>query len=437
MSAIGIVLAFFIALFVLMSLGIPVAYAFLIVNAVAMWLLVGFDGGMSTLVSASYESVASFSLAPIPLFIFMGEVLSRSGCVTMSFDAIGKMLGRMPGRLSVLSILAGTVFAATSGSTVANASMLGSMLLPDMRRRGYAKSMIIGPILGAGSLAMIIPPSGVAVLLGGIAQISVADLLIGGIVPGICMAAGFLLYIMIRCALNPALAPIDEGSAEPFGERLKSLVVHVLPLALLVFAVLGAILFGIATPTESAALGVLAAFIVAAAYRRLSFRVVVDSVVETVQISAAILLIVALATGFAQALSLSGASRAVVTMVQSLDLTASQAVLIMLAIVLVLGAFLELVAVMLICMPLFMPVVMAHQIDPVWFGLMVLICLDVGQLTPPFGMLLFVMKSVVPKEVKMSDIILASQPFVAIELLIVVLLFLFPQFGLYLPGVGD
>jgi len=401
-----------------------------------MWLLAGFEGGMSTLVSASYESVAHFVLAPIPLFILMGEVLNRSGCITKSLDALGNMLGRMPGRLSVLSILAGTVFAATSGSTVANASMLGSMLVPDMRRRGYANSMIIGPILGAGSLAMIIPPSGIAILLGGIAQISVADLLIGGILPGIAMAFGFFLYIMIRCALNPDLAPVDEGSSQPLNQRLKALAIHVLPLALLVFAVLGAILFGVATPTESAALGVVAAFLIAGAYRRLSFRVVLDSVVQTVQVSAAILLIVALATGFAQALSLSGATRAVVTMVQSLDLSASQVILIMLGVVLVLGAFLELIAVMLICMPLFMPVLAVHQIDPVWFGLMVLICLDVGQLTPPFGMLLLVMKSVVPKEVKMPDIILASMPFVAMELLIVLLLFLFPQFGLYLPSVG-
>jgi len=430
---------FFAMLFLLMSFGVGVAMAFLIVNICTLIYFVGVDSGMSVLVTSSYGALAHYVLSPIPLFILMGEILYRSGCISMALDAMERMLGRLPGRLSLLSILAGTVFAATSGSTVANASMLGSTLVPEMLRRNYRPTMAIGPIIGSGSLAMIIPPSGIAVLLGGIAHIPVADLLVGGVVPGLLMALLFFMYVLLRCAANPALAPVDADAvvAESFGRRLMAFVTYVLPLGILVAVVLGAIMFGIATPTESASLGVVAALVIAALYGRLRVEPLRKALVETVMISSSILLIVALATGFAQALSLSGATRAMLLTLQGFDVSATTIVIMMLLVVLVLGMFLEIVAVMLVCMPLFMPVVATYGIDPVWFGLMVLLCLDIGQLTPPFGMLLFVMRSVVPDHISYGTIVLSAVPFIIMELAILALIFLVPEISLFLPGLME
>lgn len=430
-----LLILFFSSLVILMSLGVPVAFAFLIVNMGAMWSMVGFDVANKTLVAGAYDAIQHFALAPVPLFILMGELLYRSGCVTRSLDALDRILGRLPGRLSILSIIAGTTFAATSGSSVANTSMLGSLLLPEMRKRGYTTSMSVGPILASGSLAMIIPPSGIAVILGSIGQISVGSLLLGGVIPGLVMALGFFLLILVRCALNPELAPQYEVAATPLREKIRAVFVHVLPLGFVIALVLGAILFGVATPTESAALGVIGATLVVAGYRRLSWKVISESTVGTVRLSSMILLIVALATGFSQALSYSGAPREMIALLSAYQVSQGTMIALMLGVVVLLGMFLELVAIMLITLPLFMPILAVYHIDPVWFGLMMLICLDIGQLSPPMGMLLFVLKGVAPRDITLEQIIRAGLPFLMIEICIVLLIYFWPPIALWLPSL--
>ncbi len=272
-----VVLLFFVGLFLfLLLIGTPVAFSFLISNLVIISVVAGFEVGGKQIVQSTYSALTNFSLTPIPLFILMGEILFHSGLVLATLNIFNKWFGKLPGRLSVLSIAGGTMFASLSGSSIANTSMLGSVLAPEMKKKGYHTSMTLGPIMGAGSLAMIIPPSAMIVLLGGIASISVGPLLLGGVIPGLLLALLFFLYIIIACTINPSLAPTyKEEKIESFKWSSFFLMFFkdIFPLLVIIFSVIGFIFLGIATPTEAAAVGCVASLIVVALKRKLSLDV--------------------------------------------------------------------------------------------------------------------------------------------------------------------
>lgn len=422
-------------LLVLLLVGMPVAFAFLTANFVVVGLVFGWDAGPNQLVRSMYDAVVRFTFTPIPAFILLGELLFRSGLALKALDVLAQFLGKLPGRLSLLSVGSGTLFAALSGSNIANTSMLGSLLVPDMRRRGYHVSMSAGPIMAAGTLAMLIPPSSVAVLLGGIGNISIGGLLIGGIIPGIVMAAAFAVYIITACAVRPSLAPAYEVNRMPWRERLAGLAVHVVPLLLIIGVVVGLIFAGWATPTESAALGALAAFVLVALYGKISKRMLLDTTKGTLRITGMIMFIFACAAGFSQLLAFTGATRELIALLGNLDVGQTGIILIMLGLVFVMGGFLEQTSIMMITLPLFMPVVTEFSINPVWFGIMMLIVLDLGNLTPPFGFNLFIMKGVAP-DIAMGAIYRSAVPFIIIELGIVVLLLIWPSLVLWLPSIS-
>ena len=239
-----------------MGLGLPVAFAFLAINIVGAWLFLGGEPGLAQLARNSVQSVTSFSLTPIPFFVLMGEVLFHTGVAMKAIDAFALLIRRVPGRLSVIAIVAGTVFSAISGSTIATTALLGSLMLPTMLARGYEPKMAMGPIMGIGGVDMLIPPSALTVLLGSIAGISISGLLIGGIVPGLILSVLFVGYIVARAVIDPSLAPNEElPPAQGFWERWQPFIVHVLPLVLIFAIVVGAMTRGWATPTEAAALG--------------------------------------------------------------------------------------------------------------------------------------------------------------------------------------
>src|SRR5882757_1756378 len=253
----------------LMSLGLSVAFGFLAVNIVAALLFLGGEQGLSQLARNAVQSVTSFSLTPIPFFVLMGEVLFHSGVALKAIDAFSLLIRRVPGRLSVIAIVAGTVFSAISGSTIATTALLGSLMLPTMLERGYDKRFAMGPIIGIGGVDMLIPPSALAVLLGSLAGISISQLLIGGIMPGLLLSVIFVGYIILRAWLNPALAP--ENPDEAIGPvSWRPLFVYVLPLVAIFAVVVGAMVAGWATPTEAAALGAAATIGAAACYRALT-----------------------------------------------------------------------------------------------------------------------------------------------------------------------
>src|SRR6266571_5426733 len=254
----------------LLFLGLPVAFSFIVINLVGAVLFLGGEAGLVQFARNSVGSVASFSLTPIPLFILMGEVLFHTGLAVKVIDGVEHLIRQVPGRLAVVAVVAGTVFSAISGSTIATTAMLGSLMLPVMLSRGYNPVLATGPIMAIGAVDMLIPPSALTVLLGSLSGISISKLLIGGVVPGLMLSVAFVGYIVVRVKTNPALAPATPIEPRTGWARYELLVLYVLPLVSIFVVVIGAMSGGIATPTESAALGALATMARAAAYRALN-----------------------------------------------------------------------------------------------------------------------------------------------------------------------
>lgn len=428
--------AIFGLLIALMLVRIPVAIAFLAANVIIFSFLIGLDRGLITLVNSMYDAVSRFALTPVPLFILMGELLLRSGVALKSLDALNQLLGRLPGRLSVLAVLGGTLFAVLSGSSLANTSMLGSVLVPEMHRRGYSTKMSIGSVTAGGGMASLIPPSALMVLLGGVGGISIGGLLLGSIIPGFLLAVIFIGYIVIACRRNPDLAPSYDMKEVPRLERYRMLVVYVLPLGGVFFAVTGLIFLGVATPTEAAAVGVLACLVLVVGYRQLTLKVVHAALVGTARLNGMLLLIIAAAAGYSQLLAFSGVSRGLVSATAQLAVPALAIVALLLLITIAMGTFMDAIAMMMITIPLFVPIVVDLGFSPIWFGIMFLVCLDIGGLTPPVGLLLFVMKGVVPPDITMGQIVASVWPFVVRELGLVGLILFFPQLVLWLPSLA-
>ena len=420
----------------IMGLGLPVAFAFLALNIVGAWLFLGGEPGLTQLARNAVQSVTSFSLTPIPFFVLMGEVLFQTGLALKAIDAFALLIRRVPGRLSVIAIVAGTVFSAISGSTIATTALLGSLMLPTMLARGYEPKMAMGPIMGIGGVDMLIPPSALTVLLGSIAGISISGLLIGGIVPGLILSVLFVGYIITRAVIDPSLAPNEElPPTQGLWERWRPFLVYVLPLVAIFAVVVGAMTGGFATPTEAAALGAAATMLAAICYRALTVANLMKALTGTVAVSGTILFIILGATIFSQVLSFSGATNGIVTLISGQGLSATAIVIGMMLILLFLGCFVDQVSMMLITLPFFMPLVQKLNIEPIWFGVMFLICMQLGLLTPPFGLLLFTMKGVAPKSITMQQVYAASVPYIAFGMIVLVAIFLFPPIATWLPAL--
>jgi tripartite ATP-independent transporter DctM subunit len=419
-------------LVLLMALGLPVVFAFFATNLVGAYVFMGGENGIMQLVRNAVDSVQSFALLPIPLFILMGEIMFYTGVAARAIDAVDRLIARVPGRLSLVAITGGTIFASLSGSSIANTAMLGSTLLPEMYRRGYQPSIAIGPIVAVGGIAILIPPSALAVLLGSIAQIPIGALLIASIVPGLILAGLFFLYVILRCRLDPSLAPAYDVKSLSWRERLLPFAKYVLPLSAIFVVVVGSIIGGIATPTESAALGAAASLIAAAAYRRLSWKNFVVSIRQTLRFTVMTLFIICGSITFSQIMAFSQASNGLSAAVLGVGLAPLELLAGMLLILLFLGCFMDQVSMMMITIPLFMPLAQQAGFDTVWFGVLVLMCLEISLATPPFGLLLFVAKGASP-ESTMGEIVRSTAPFIALALAVVVLLIAFPQLTLWLP----
>src|ERR1700752_1613477 len=434
MTWIGGIFLLFGGLVAVMALGLPVAFAFLAINIVAAALFLGGEPGLVQLARNAVQSVTSFSLTPIPFFVLMGEVLFKPGPAIKGIAPFALLIRRVPGRLSVIAIVAGTVFSAISGSTIATTALLGSLMLPTMLARGYEPKMAMGPIMGIGGVDMLIPPSALTVLLGSIAGISISGLLIGGIVPGLILSALFVGYIITRAVIDPSLAPNEElPLAQRPWERWRPFTAYVLPLVLIFAVVVGAMTGGVATPTEAGALGAAATMLAALCYRALTAQNLMKALTGTVAVSGTILFIILGATIFSQVLSFSGATNGIVTLISGQGLSTTAIIIGMMLILMFLGCFVDQVSMMLITLPFFMPLVQNLNIQPVWFGVMFLICMQLGLLTPPFGLLLFTMKGVAPPSISMNDVFRAALPYVWFGLLVLAFVFLFPPLATWLP----
>jgi tripartite ATP-independent transporter DctM subunit len=430
-----ILILFLGALVVMFASGLPVAFAFMILTLGGALIYWGGLSGLHQYVLNMFSSVAKFTLLPIPMFVFLGELLFQSGIGSRMLDVLDKWLGRLPGRLSLITVGGSTVFSTLSGSTLATTAMMGSLMLPDMLRRGYKKPMSIGPIVGGGGLAMIIPPSALAVFLASVGDISVGKILIAGIIPGFIIASLYTTYVVGRCMLQPSLAPAYEVDPVPLSQKISETVKYVLPAFIIVLMILGFIFGGIATPTESAATGVLGAVILAACYRKLGREVVKRSILGALNITVMSFMIVVGAKTFNQIMVFSGATQGLIKLATGLPLHPILTVIAMQVTVLFMGCFLDVFGIIMMTLPLYLPVVKALGFDPVWFGILMLINIQMALSTPPFGILLFIMKGVAPPDIKMVDIYKACLPFLICDSIAMALCLTFPKLVTWLPNM--
>ncbi|MFC1979575.1 TRAP transporter large permease subunit [Chloroflexota bacterium] len=431
---------FILALFILTLLGLfllgfPVAFAFLIVNFLALYLFAGGLGSLFVVIPSALDMLLKTSMLAVPLFILMGEITFHSGIGETVINALDLWVGRLPGRLSLLAVMAGTLFAVLSGSALATTSMLGSVLIPQMRHKNYGKSMSIGPVLGGGGLAVIIPPTFLAIILASLTRVSVASMLMGLVIPGLLLATMYCGFIIMYAMLRPSEAPPHEVGAVSFLRKLQSLR-HIMPLGGIIFLVIGVIIIGIASPTEAAALGALGCFVLAASYRKLSRAIITKTLTETAAIACMVFMIIIGSTAFSQLLAYTGASKGLVSVSTQLALPPIALLILMQMSIAILGTFMDQVSIMMIAIPTLLPIVTALGFDLVWFSIVTMINLSVAAFTPPFGLLLFAMKGVVPKDISMEDIIRAAVPYCIMGFAATGLIIAFPQIALWLPRLA-
>ena len=422
-------------LFFLFLSGAPIFLAFLAAILLGVYFVIG-PAGFPMFANSVLYTATTTSLASIPLFILMGELLFRSGTMDVLFDSIDKLVGKVRGRQYVLVVVLSAVFGALSGVAMAVAAMLGRAIMPGMRDRGYDYSIAAGLIIGGASLAPIIPPSLLAIIVGSLADVSIAKLLIAGVIPGLFISGVFLVYIFVRISMNPSLAPgnvAGERAAVTAMEKLIA-ILRTLPFLIVIFSVMGFIMLGIATPSESAATGVVGSLFTAAIYRKLSFQMIWDSLMAAITVSAMILAIMAMSKMFTQLLAFTGATGELVNLVANLGYSPIVMLFIMLAVPFILCMFIDTIAVILLTIPIYQPVVTALEFDPVWFWLLFLVNITLGAITPPFGYTLFAFKAVVP-DMSISQVYRATWPFVGLFLLGIALIIAFPGIATWLPNL--
>jgi tripartite ATP-independent transporter DctM subunit len=426
----------FVALFALVFLGIPVAFA-LLATAFAFGLGLFGPAVIGLQLFGQIEKTATeFLLSAVPPFVVMGCILERSGIAERLFQAMQLWLGRMPGGLALATISMGAIFAASTGIVGAVEVVIGVMAIPVMVRYRYRHDLIAGTICAGGSLGTMIPPSLVAVIYASIANMSVGELYAAMILPGLFMVGMFLIYIIVRCLVWPDHGPPAETvvTAMPLREKLWTTLTGFVPAVLLIVAVLGSTMFGIASPTEAASVGAFASVILTALYRRLTWAVVKDALYRTLLINAMILLIVVGGTMFASVFRLHGGERLVQSMVTEAQLSTGMVIFICLAIVFVAGFILDWVSIVLICLPIFLPLVSAFKIDPIWFATLMVIVIQTSYLTPPMAPSIFYLRSIAPKEITYRDMCLGVTPYVIMQLVTLMAVVAIPALATYLPS---
>ena len=429
-TILGVGIALLVALFLT---GAPIFLAFFIIIVSGVVFLLG-DAAFGMVANSIYETGTTASLGTVPLFILLGEILFRSGCMEVLLDSIDKLVGRVRGRQYILSITLSTVLGALSGSAIAVGAMLGRSLLPIMRERGYDTKLSIGTILAGACLAPIIPPSILAIIVGTLADVSIASLLIAGVLPGLMLAGLFIAACLIKVRIDPSLAPTDEsGVMISFGGKLRA-AAGLLPFTVIIFMVMGLIMLGVATPSESAATGVLGAMLTAAYYKRLNFKMMFEAVGEAALLACVILLILCSAVMFTQLLAFTGATSALTEVVTSLDVNRWVMFFIMMALPFILCMFIDQLGLMLIIVPIYLPILKVLEFDPVWFWLLFLLNITLGAITPPFGYVMFAVKAAAT-DVSMGEIFSASWLFVGLTLIGMFIMTIFPDIVTFLPNL--
>lgn len=422
-------------LFLLIFLGVPVAFSLIIPAAIAGWYAFG-PMVVNQMFGSLYTASTNHILSAIPMFVLMGALLERSGIAGRLFRTMQLWLGRLPGGLAIATIAMAATFAAAAGVVGAVEIMVGLMAIPAMKRFNYNNSLISGTICAGGSLGTMIPPSVVAVVYASLAQISVGELFAAMLFPGLVMVALFIGYILVICTIWPEMGPRadDDDMRLPVTEKLKITFRGLVPTVLLIIAVLGSLMTGIASPTEAAAVGAAGALVLCIAYRQLNVKMILDSLSITTRITAMIMLIVAGGIMFTAAFAANGGSRLIQTITADLGLGVVGTMIFFLAIVFLLGFVLDWTANVLICVPLFLPFLTSAGIDPIWFGTMMIIVIQTSYLTPPLASSIFYLMSIAPPDMRYGQICRGVVPFIIAQLLTLAIVAAFPAISTWLPS---
>ncbi len=417
-------------LFFLLTIGLEVALSLGLVGVLGLLWLKGWIVGMSVIGSICWSTASNFNYIALPLFIFMSAILLHSGIGSSLYKAVTRWVSFLPGGLAVASVFACAIFGAVCGSSVATAATIGLIAIPEMERRGYQRELMYGSMAAGGTLGILIPPSIPMIIYGVMTETSVGQLYIAGIIPGIVLSIFFAGYIIVRCTLRPELAPRATEKVL-WRDRFYSLL-EAAPMVGLIFIVLGTMYLGVVTPTEAAALGAFASIVLAAGYRRLNWKTLVNAFRDTVGPTSMVMLIIILASIFSHVIALIGAPKAIFQVINDLGLP-PWAVFVLIFILLIIIAYsLEELSVMIIMLPFLFPLVTGLGFDGVWFGIVMVVWLEMGFITPPVGINLFVIQGVA-KGGTMKEISWGATPYVIMMIIFVGILFLFPDLALWLP----
>ncbi len=424
------------ALFILIFLGFPVAMS-LIGIAFAFGILTFGDSVFFQFISKIEGVASNFILAAVPLFVFMGSMLERSGIAQQLFNAIHLWTRKLPGGLAIGTIVMCIIFAASTGVIGATETVVGLLAIPAMLKHKYSHTLISGTICAGGSLGTIIPPSVVVVVLGPIANVSIGDLLVGMIFPGLILALLYIIYIFLLCTFKPENGPTikkdDEIDNLTFNEKILITTKALVPPILLIFAVLGSIMFGWAAPTEAAALGAAGSFVLTIYYKKLTWLTFKESLIKTITITSMIMFILLAGSLFTGVFAATGGMSVMKNVIAALNLSPWLLLFTFLGIIFLAGFFLEWISIILIFIPIFAPIIVLLGFNPVWFCILVLIMIQTSYLTPPMAPAIFYLRGVSPPEMKLSSMYKGIIPFVAIQFVALLIVVLFPETVTWLP----
>lgn len=422
------------ALLVCLMLGVPVTF---FLGGIAVWFTYFLWGpqGFYMVAGNTMSQMRSLILIAIPMFIFMANMLQRSGAADELYEAMYRWMGPVRGGLAMGTVMICVIFAALSGVSAAATITMGLIALPSMLKRGYDKRLVSGCIQAGGALGILIPPSVPMIMYALVAGESVGRLFAGGVFPGLILASLFIIYIGVRAAFQPSLGPpVPPEARASWKQKLVSLNRVILPV-MLITVVMGGILTGATTPTEASAVGALGAIIVAAIHRRLTWDILKETCYRTFSTSVMILWIIIGAACFASVYMAIGASEFIAQIMSAMPGGRWGALIAMQATLFFLGMALETAGIIMICAPLYVPIIKALGFPPIWFGVLFVINLEMAFLTPPYGINLFYMKAIVPKEITMGDLYRSVIPFVSLQMFGLILVMLFPQLVLWLPNM--
>ena len=420
----------FAALLVLIMIGIPVAFSLGILSLALVLIFLG-PNQLIVFSTTAFGQIDNFALVAIPLFIFMAEVILHSGVSTDAFDMLSKWTSRLPGGLAVAAQLTCTLFASVCGASTATAAAVGSIAVPEMMNRGYDKRLTCGSIAAGGALGALIPPSIYMIIYGTLVEESIGQLFMGGVIPGLMLSGMFIAFIVVRCAFRPDLAPLAQDVT--WADRWRSLY-KVWAILFLAAAMLAAIYFGIATPSEIAGVGCFLALAIGFAYRRLTWAALKGAFLSTCRITCFIGWILVAATVFGYILSFLQLPQQLSEWLVAQSASPYLVILGINVLLIFLGCIMDPAGILLVTIPILVPVIKALGFDPVWFGVMFVVNMELAQITPPLGLNLFIIKSIAPPEVTLKDILIGAWPFMILDLIGLALVIIFPQIILWLPS---